>query len=115
MDLYFLRNRQRRLSLRFLSWFVLGENIQTETHDSIEDARSALKLYKAYHVFEERGVFDEKLEELYRAGKQYVRDLFSQVFAARTLTDASTELETTTATATPADDDDNDAHHDDFS
>jgi PAB-dependent poly(A)-specific ribonuclease subunit 2 len=71
VDLYFLRNRHRRLSLRFLSWFVLGENIQTETHDSIEDARSALKLYKAYHAFEERGVFDDKLEELYRAGKQH--------------------------------------------
>ncbi|KAH0830330.1 ubiquitin carboxyl-terminal hydrolase-domain-containing protein [Lanmaoa asiatica] len=71
VDLYFLRNRQRRISLRFLSWFVLGENIQTETHDSIEDARSALRLYKAYHEFEERGVFDAKLEELYRAGKQH--------------------------------------------
>ncbi|KAF9228724.1 hypothetical protein BS17DRAFT_724469 [Gyrodon lividus] len=71
VDLYFLRARQRRLSLRFLSWFVLGENIQTDTHDSIEDARSALRLYKAYHEFEEREVFDEKLEELYRAGKQY--------------------------------------------
>ncbi|KAG8217260.1 PAB-dependent poly(A)-specific ribonuclease subunit PAN2 [Butyriboletus roseoflavus] len=70
VDLYFLRNRQRRLSLRFVSWFVLGENIQTDTHDSIEDARSALRLYKAYHEFEERGVFDEKLDELYRAGKQ---------------------------------------------
>ncbi|KAN0075425.1 Ubiquitin carboxyl-terminal hydrolase domain containing protein [Tylopilus felleus] len=75
VDLYFLRNRQRRLSLRFLSWFILGENIQTETHDSIEDARSALRLYKAYHEFEERGVFDDKLEELYRAGKQHVRDI----------------------------------------
>ncbi|KIJ63247.1 hypothetical protein HYDPIDRAFT_175993 [Hydnomerulius pinastri MD-312] len=71
VDLYFLRTRQRRLSLRFLSWFVLGENIQTDTHDSIEDARSALRLYKAYHEFEELGIFDDKLEELYREGKQY--------------------------------------------
>ncbi|KAH7889997.1 PAB-dependent poly-A-specific ribonuclease subunit PAN2 [Phlebopus sp. FC_14] len=71
VDLYFLRKRQRRLSLRFLSWFVLGENIQTDTHDSIEDARSALRLYKAYHEFEAQGVFDEKLEELYREGRQY--------------------------------------------
>ncbi|KAG1718919.1 PAB-dependent poly-A-specific ribonuclease subunit PAN2, partial [Suillus occidentalis] len=71
VDLYFLHTRQRRLSLRFLSWFVLHEHIQTDTHDSIEDARSALRLYKAYHDFEERGVFDEKLEELYREGKQY--------------------------------------------
>ncbi|KAJ7702241.1 ubiquitin carboxyl-terminal hydrolase-domain-containing protein [Mycena rosella] len=71
VDLYFLRARQRRLSLRFLSWFVLHENIQTDTHDSIEDARSALNLYKAYHDFEEQGVFDQKLEELYKEGRQY--------------------------------------------
>ncbi|KAJ6488514.1 ubiquitin carboxyl-terminal hydrolase-domain-containing protein [Mycena vitilis] len=71
VDLYFLKARQRRLSLRFLSWFVLHENIQTDTHDSIEDARSALNLYKAYHEFEEQGVFDQKLEELYKEGRQY--------------------------------------------
>lgn len=72
VDLYFLKDRQRKLSLRFLSWFVLGENIQMETHDSIEDARSALMLYKAYHEFEEQNIFDEKLEELYREGRRYV-------------------------------------------
>ncbi|CAK5279336.1 unnamed protein product [Mycena citricolor] len=71
VDLYFLKARQRRLSLRFLSWFVLHENIQTDTHDSIEDARSALNLYKAYHDFEEQGVFDKKLEEVYKEGRQY--------------------------------------------
>ncbi|KAF7359264.1 PAN2-PAN3 deadenylation complex catalytic subunit PAN2 [Mycena sanguinolenta] len=71
VDLYFLKARQRRLALRFLSWFVLGENIQTDTHDSIEDARSALNLYKAYHDFEEQGIFDQKLEELYKEGRQY--------------------------------------------
>ncbi len=72
VDLYFLKNRQRRLSLRFLSWFVLNEHIQTDTHDSVEDARSALNLYKAYTAFEEQGVFDQKLEEIYKEGKQYV-------------------------------------------
>jgi hypothetical protein len=72
VDLYFLRERQRRLSLRFLSWFVLHENIQTDTHDSIEDARSTLMLYKAYQDFEERGIFDEKLDELYREGRKHV-------------------------------------------
>ncbi|KAI0303542.1 PAB-dependent poly-A-specific ribonuclease subunit PAN2 [Multifurca ochricompacta] len=71
VDLYFLRERQRRLSLRFLSWFVLHKNIQTDTHDSIEDARSALMLYKAYQDFEERGMFDEKLDELYREGRKH--------------------------------------------
>ncbi|KAK0185791.1 ubiquitin carboxyl-terminal hydrolase-domain-containing protein [Armillaria mellea] len=70
VDLYFLKSRQRRLSLRFLSWFVLKEQIQTDTHDSIEDARSALNLYKAYHQFEEQGIFDQKLEELYKEGRQ---------------------------------------------
>ncbi|KAL1747522.1 ubiquitin carboxyl-terminal hydrolase-domain-containing protein [Schizophyllum fasciatum] len=71
VDLYFVKARQRRLSLRFLAWFVLHEQIQTDTHDSIEDARSALALYKAYHTFEAEGTFDKKLEELYREGKQY--------------------------------------------
>ena len=77
VDLYFVRARQRRLSLRFLAWFVLGEQIQTDTHDSIEDARSALNLYKAYQRMEEEGTFDRKLEELYREGKQYVSWWFS--------------------------------------
>ncbi|KAF8201644.1 ubiquitin carboxyl-terminal hydrolase-domain-containing protein [Pholiota molesta] len=72
VDLYFLRARQRRLSLRFLSWYILGEHIQTDTHDSIEDARSALRLYNAYHEFEAQGIFDQKLEEIYREGRQFV-------------------------------------------
>ncbi|KAF8163190.1 ubiquitin carboxyl-terminal hydrolase-domain-containing protein [Crassisporium funariophilum] len=71
VDLYFIRARQRRLSLRFLSWFILGEHIQTDTHDSIEDARSALRLYNAYQEFEEDGVFDQKLEEVYKEGRQF--------------------------------------------
>lgn len=72
VDLYFLKGRQRKLSLRFLSWFVLGENIQADTHDSIEDARSALMLYKAYNELEEQNIFDKKLEELYREGRRHV-------------------------------------------
>ncbi|KAI0350212.1 hypothetical protein OH77DRAFT_1431210 [Trametes cingulata] len=71
VDLYYLENRQRRLSLRFLTWFVLKENIQTDTHDSIEDALSALKLYKVHLQLEAEGTFDKKLEELYREGRQY--------------------------------------------
>ncbi|KAG6879034.1 poly(A)-specific ribonuclease [Termitomyces sp. T32_za158] len=71
VDLYFLKSRQRRLSLRFLSWSVLHEYIQTDAHDSIEDARSALKLYKAYNDFKEAGTFDEKLDELYTEGRLY--------------------------------------------
>jgi PAB-dependent poly(A)-specific ribonuclease subunit 2 len=73
VDLYFLKSRQRRLSLRFLSWFILGEHIQTDNHDSIEDARSALMLYHAYRAFQEQGIFDQKLEEVYKEGRQFVR------------------------------------------
>ena len=72
VDLYYLHTRQRLLSLRFLLWYVLKENIQTETHDSIEDALSALRLYKAYQQFESEGTFDDKLDEIYKEGKQYV-------------------------------------------
>jgi PAB-dependent poly(A)-specific ribonuclease subunit 2 len=72
VDIYFLQSRQRRLSLKFLTWFVLKEQIQLETHDSIEDARSALRLWLAFLRFEGEGVWEQKLEELYREGKQYV-------------------------------------------
>jgi PAB-dependent poly(A)-specific ribonuclease subunit 2 len=72
VDLYFLPERQRRLSLRFLTWFILKEDIQQDTHDSVEDAVSALRLYNAYEDFEERGVVEEKLGEAYRVGKQNV-------------------------------------------
>lgn len=72
VDLYYLEHRQRRLSLRFLTWFVLKENIQTDTHDSIEDALSALKLYKVHLQLEAEGSFDSKLEEVYRDGRKYV-------------------------------------------
>ncbi|KAH9857626.1 ubiquitin carboxyl-terminal hydrolase-domain-containing protein [Lenzites betulinus] len=71
VDLYYLENRQRRLSLRFLTWFVLKENIQMDMHDSIEDALSALKLYKVHLQLEAEGTFDKKLDELYREGRQY--------------------------------------------
>jgi len=59
--------------LRFLSWFVLHQYIQTETHDSIEDARSALGLFKAFQDLEDQGKFDEKLDELYKEGRQFVK------------------------------------------
>lgn len=72
VDLYFIKERQRRLSLRFLSWYVLKEPIQGVTHDSIEDARAALLLYQKYQEHESEGTFDELLEEIYREGKKTV-------------------------------------------
>lgn len=86
VDLYFIKERQRRISLRFLTWYILHQDIQQETHDSIEDARSALSLYKAYQELEEQHSFDSKLEELYRAGRE-------NVSSACTMTTANILLE----------------------
>ncbi|KAI0637414.1 ubiquitin carboxyl-terminal hydrolase-domain-containing protein [Trametes polyzona] len=98
VDLYYLENRQRRLSLRFLTWFVLKENIQTDTHDSIEDALSALKLYKVHLQLEAEGTFDKKLEELYREGRQYN---FKPPVPAGTTTQTNSPAPASSGTSSP--------------
>ena len=76
VNIWFIESRQRRLSLRFLSWYILGEHIQTQNHDSIEDARSALRLYDKAEEMKDTGEFDDKLDEVYKAGRQYVSCVF---------------------------------------
>jgi hypothetical protein len=68
VTLYTLPGRQRKLSLRFLTWYLLKKDIQTHTHDSIEDARYALLLYKLWLGFEEEERFEEIMEEIFEAG-----------------------------------------------
>ncbi|OAA68024.1 pab-dependent poly-specific ribonuclease subunit [Niveomyces insectorum RCEF 264] len=70
IDLFFLKTRLRKLSLAFLAWCVLKENIQLETHDSIEDARTALKLYRKYLEYEDAGILETTLQEIYREGRE---------------------------------------------
>ncbi|CAG8616504.1 10808_t:CDS:10, partial [Acaulospora morrowiae] len=59
VDIFHIKNRARKISLRFLAWYLLRQDIQTDTHDSIEDARTALAIYKKYLQFKSEGIFEE--------------------------------------------------------
>jgi PAB-dependent poly(A)-specific ribonuclease subunit 2 len=63
--------RQRKLGLRFLARFLLGAHIQRGSHDSVEDARTALALYAKYLRLQRRGTLQATLLELYRFGKTH--------------------------------------------
>lgn len=69
LDIYRLEG-QRKISLRFLAWYVLSIDIQQDTHDSIEDARTALQLYRKYLKLKEQGVFEDFLNNLYDEGRK---------------------------------------------
>jgi len=67
VNLYHLPNR-RKIALRFLSYLLLGQNIQADIHDSIEDARTALLLYQYYQKLTAEGRFEDELERIYEEG-----------------------------------------------
>ncbi|KAK0057343.1 PAB-dependent poly(A)-specific ribonuclease subunit PAN2 [Biomphalaria pfeifferi] len=71
VDLFHLP-KQRYISLKFLAWYYLKINIQSYTHDSVEDARTALQLYKEYQRLKDEGQ-DKVLaaiKDLYEAGRK---------------------------------------------
>ncbi|GAB5593792.1 poly(A)-specific ribonuclease [Umbelopsis nana] len=70
LDIYYMRNRQRKISLRFLAWALLQLDIQQVTHNSIEDAKTALLLYKKYLELREKGTFGSVLEDIYEMGRK---------------------------------------------
>ena len=67
VELFWVKG-QRKFSLRFLSSVLLQEDIQDRVHDSIQDARAALKLYQMYVELEKAKKLDETLKRLYLEG-----------------------------------------------
>lgn len=66
--LLFHKPGSRYISLRFLAFHLLGEKVQEVEHDSIEDARTSLRLYRAYQQLKEEGKFEKTLDELLEKG-----------------------------------------------
>lgn len=69
VTLFHLEN-QRMISLRFLASVLLGIDIQQTTHDSIEDSRTALLLYRKYQELVSEGKFENVLQEIYSIGRK---------------------------------------------
>jgi len=44
--------------------------IQSDTHDSAEDARAALALFRKYEELKASGELEQALEDLYEVGKK---------------------------------------------
>ncbi|XP_008545604.1 PAN2-PAN3 deadenylation complex catalytic subunit PAN2 isoform X1 [Microplitis demolitor] len=61
---------RRMVSLRFLTWHFLGRKIQSDTHDSTEDAHAALELYRKYIELENAGTIHDELKRLYEVGTE---------------------------------------------
>lgn len=76
VNLFHLEN-QRMISLRFLANVLLGLDIQQSTHDSIEDSRTALQLYRRYQELTAQGTFDEVLQEIYAIGRKRLWKVYS--------------------------------------
>lgn len=62
--------RQRLISLRFLAKHLLNVDIQQEIHDSVEDAKTALQLYKLYLELVELDEFEDTLDSIYSIGRR---------------------------------------------
>lgn len=70
--LFYKENKyQRTLKLSLLARFFLTEDIQTGNHDSIEDAHTALRLWRKFQEFEDAGITTQKIKEVYRYGEEF--------------------------------------------
>jgi len=60
---------QRKISLRFLASLLLNVAIQDDTHDSLEDARTANDLYRRWLEAEEKDEVNSVLASVYERGQ----------------------------------------------
>ncbi|GMR42482.1 hypothetical protein PMAYCL1PPCAC_12677, partial [Pristionchus mayeri] len=61
--------QQRLISLQFLAFHLLDLKIQESTHDSVEDARVSLQLFRKWQQLQEAGTLDSTIRWLYEEGK----------------------------------------------
>ncbi|KAK6463024.1 ubiquitin carboxyl-terminal hydrolase-domain-containing protein [Scheffersomyces coipomensis] len=67
-EFFYKSSYKRQLSLKFLAYVCLKEKVQTGNHDSIEDAYTALLLYRKYLDLVARGEFEDALHNIYIEG-----------------------------------------------
>ena len=66
----FHQERMRYISLRFLTNYILGRDMQRDTHDSVEDAMAAFEIYLKALELKKKGEFGKVLSELYEHGRK---------------------------------------------
>ena len=60
---------QRFLSLKFLANRLLEKSIQGDVHCSIEDARTAMEIYRVYLRLKAEGTLEQTIKGLYESGR----------------------------------------------
>lgn len=68
-ELFYLKEEKRKLSLKYLIYQLFNDNVQVGNHDSIEDAMSALRLYRKYLELRSNGKLDETIHRVYLEGQ----------------------------------------------
>lgn len=66
----FHQERMRYISLRFLANYILGRDMQRDTHDSVEDAMAAFEIYLKALELKKNGQFTKALNDLYEHGRK---------------------------------------------
>jgi len=66
----FRQEKSRMISLRFLANYLLGRDMQQDTHDSIEDAKMAYQIYLEATRLKREGLFHQVLRDIYDFGRK---------------------------------------------